>query len=184
VRLIVDEADQIVEPCGNANNTRQVQLVAPALTDLALSNPRTVPTLLPPIPPGTTTTVTLKADLANLGSVGTAAQQIIVKFWQGDPAAGGTLIGSQILARGNVTLPATVSLVWPDRAPGVYDVYITVDAVSEETNIQNNRQFLRVMVPAGMAFLPFTPNRSGRSLEDTSAAVGDQFKGLSTWWLP
>ena len=116
VHLIVDEPDQIVEPCANSNNTRQVQLVAPVSTDLAPNNLRTAPGLLPPIPPGTTTTVTLKADVANLGSVGTSADQITVKFWNGDPAAGGTLIGSQVLTRGNVTLPATASVAWPNRS--------------------------------------------------------------------
>ena len=105
VNLIVDESDQIVEPCGNSNNTRQAQLVAPASTDLALTNPRTVPALLPPIPPGTTATVTLKVDLANLGSVGTSAGEITVKFWNGDPAAGGTLIGSQVLLEATLHCP-------------------------------------------------------------------------------
>ena len=105
VQIIVDEPDQIVEPCANSNNTRSAQLVVPGSTDLALSNPTTVPALLPPIQPGATTTVTLKADLANLGSVGTSAAQITVKFWNGDPATGGTLIGSQVLTRGNVSLP-------------------------------------------------------------------------------
>ena len=38
VEMIVDEQDQIPEPCGNSNNTRQTQLVAPASTDLAVSN--------------------------------------------------------------------------------------------------------------------------------------------------
>ena len=46
----------------------------------------------------------LKVDLANLGSVGTSAGEITVKFWNGDPAAGGTLIGSQVLTRGNVVI--------------------------------------------------------------------------------
>ena len=169
VRLIVDEADQIVEPCANSNNTRQVQLVAPASTDLALSNPATVPALFPPIPPGTTATVILKVDLANLGSVGTSAGEITVKFWNGDPAAGGTLIGSQVLTRGNVALPATASVAWPNRGPGVYNVYITVDPVSEETNLQNNRQQFRFTLPVSVAFMPFAPRRSSGTVEEIPA---------------
>ena len=159
VQMIVDEQDQIPEPCGNSNNTRQTQLVALASTDLALSNLTTVPALVPPIPPGTTTTVTLKVALANLGSVGTAAGQISVKFWNGDPAAGGTLIDSRVFTRGNVTLPATATVTWPNRSPGVYDVYVTVDPVPEETNLQNNRQNIRFTVPVGVVYMPFVPNR-------------------------
>lgn len=184
VRLIVDEADQIVEPCANSNNTRSVQLVAPASTDLALANPRTVPGLLPPISPGTTATVNLKVDLANLGSVGTSAGEITVKFWNGDPAAGGTLIGSQVLTRGNVALPATASIAWPNRSPGVYDVYITVDPVSEETNLENNRRQFRFTLPVGVAFLPFAPRRSSGTMAETPASLLESDNETRTWWLP
>ncbi len=184
VRLIVDEADQIVEPCASSNNTRSVQLVAPASTDLALTNPRTVPGLLPPIPSGTTTTVMLTVDLANLGSVGTSAGEITVKFWNGDPAAGGTLIGSQVMTRGNVALPATASIAWPNRGPGVYDVYVTVDPVPEETNLENNRQQFRFTLPVGVAFLPFAPRRSSGTMVETPAAPLAPDSDTHTWWLP
>ena len=183
VRLIVDEPDQIVEPCANSNNARSAQLVVPGSTDLALSNPTTVPVLLPPIQPGATTMVTLKADLANLGSVGTSAAQIAVKFWNGDPETGGTLIGSQVLTRGNVSLPATPSVTWPNRSPGIYDVYVTVDPVPEETNLQNNRQHFRFTVPVSVAYLPLTIKRT-RTLEEVPAAVSGPDKNTSTLWLP
>ena len=107
--------------------------MVPAATDLTLSGLTTVPALLPRVPPGTTITVVLKADVINLGSVGTAAEQITVKFWDGDPTNGGTLIDSQVLTRGNITLPASVSVAWPNRGPGIYDVFVTVDPVPEET---------------------------------------------------
>jgi hypothetical protein len=182
--LIVDEADQIVEPCGNSNNTRSFQLVAPASTDLALSNLTTVPALLPPIPPGTTTSVTLKVDLANLGSVGTAAQTIAVNFWHGDPAAGGTLIGNQVFTPGNVSLPGTASVTWPNRAPGTYDVFVTVDQVPEETNLQNNRLNLRIIVPASVTYVPLSLHRSGRSVEEVPGAPLESSKATKLGWLP
>ena len=123
----------------------KVQLVVPASTDLALSDLTTVPALLPRVLPGTTITVVLKADLKNRGSVGTAAEQITVKFWDGDPTNGGTLIGSQVLTRGNITLPTSVSVAWPNCCPGIYDVFVTVDPVPEDTNPQNNSQQFRFM---------------------------------------
>jgi hypothetical protein len=184
VRVIVDEADLIPEPCGSTNNTRQLQLVAPPSTDLAVSGLTTVPSRIPPIPPGTTTTVTLKATLANLGSVGTSAGQILVKFWDGDPAAGGTLIGSQTFVRGNVTLPATATVSWPNRSPGVYTVFVTVDPVPEESNLQNNRQNVRIMVPAGVAYVPFTPKRGRMGAEELLDATLTPTKETQVWWLP
>ena len=185
VKIIVDEPDQIVEPCANSNNTRSVPLTLPVVsTDLAISNPSTVPALVPPIRPGATTTVVLKADLANLGSVGTSAAQITVKFWNGDPTTGGTLIGSQVLTRGNVSLPATPSVDWPNRSPGVYDVYVTVDPVSEETNLQNNRQQFRFTVPVSVFYLPLAMNRSAGALEEIPTAVSGPEKNTSSLLLP
>lgn len=184
LRIIVDEPDQIVEPCDNSNNTRSVQLVAPISIDLALSNPTTVPALLPPIAPGATTTVTLKVDLANLGIVGTSAGEITVKFWNGDPSAGGTLIGSQVFTPGNVTLPAAASVAWSNRSPGIYNVHVTVDPVSEESNLQNNHLQFRFTLPVGVAFFPIAPHRSGGTLEESHPALSAPAKSLGTWLLP
>jgi hypothetical protein len=158
--------------------------VATPSTDLAVSGLTTAPSRIPPIPPGTTTTVTLKATLANLGSVGTSAGQILVKFWNGDPAAGGTLIGSQTFVRGNVALPATATVSWPNRSPGVYHVFVTVDPVPEETNLQNNRQNVSIMVPAGEAYVPFTPKRSRMETEESLDATLIPTKETQVWWLP
>ncbi len=99
VRAIADEADQVVEPCGT-NNERYVQVTPPSGTDLALSNVRTSPTVLPAVPPGTTITVPLRVDLHNLGGVGTAASQLTVRFYRGNPSSGGTLLNTQTLNSG------------------------------------------------------------------------------------
>lgn len=153
VRISADEANQVVEPC-QPNNEIYVQVTPPQSTDLALSNLRTDPDLLPPVPPGSTTTLALKVDLRNLGALGTAASQVQVKFWNGDPSAGGTLIGAQTLTPGNVTLPATVTLQWPDVGPGWYTIYARVDPVPEESDLQNNKQQLTVLVPGSIVQLP------------------------------
>ena len=126
----------------------------------------------------------LKADLANLGSVGTSAGEITVKFWNGDPAAGGTLIGRQVFTRGNVGLPAVASVAWPNRGPGVYTVYITVNPVSEETNLQNNRQQFRFTLPVGVVFVPFAPRRTGGTAAEIPTEFSVPDKSMSAWWLP
>ncbi len=153
VRIIADEGNQIAEPC-QPNNEAFVQVNPPAGTDLALSNLRTDPQLLPPTRPGTTATINLQVDLLNLGSAGTAASQVQVKFWNGNPSAGGVLIGTQTLTPGAVTLPVTVNLAWPTVSPGRYAVYARVEPVAEETNLQNNAQNISVLLPGSVVQLP------------------------------
>lgn len=184
IKLIADEADQIVEPCGSTNNTKQVQLVAPALTDLAVSNLTTVPALVPPIESGTTTTVSLKVNLDNLGSIGTSLPQLSVKFWDGDPAAGGTLIGSQAFNRGGVTLPATATVNWPNVPPGNHTVFATVDAAPEETNLQNNRQTISFFVPVGVAYFPLIRDRGRVTEDEVPGTMTSPKAGSTLWWLP
>lgn len=158
VRVIADESDQVVEPCAS-NNELYTQVVPPGGTDLALSNLRTTPVVLPPTPPGSTTTVPLRVDLQNLGSVGTAAGQITVKFYRGDPGAGGTLLNTQTLTPGNVTLPGVVAYDWPNQAPGYYNIWVVVDGVPEESNLTNNSIHATIVVPAGVSWLPLIKER-------------------------
>lgn len=153
VRVIVDEANQVAEPC-NTNNEMVVEVTRPQGTDLALSNLRTDPTPVPAIPAGATTTVTLRVDLLNLGGVGTSASQVQVTFWSGDPDAGGQQIGVQTIPAGNLALPAMVSFQWPGRSRGWYQVFARVEPVPEEQALSNNTQSLTFLVPGSTAFLP------------------------------
>jgi hypothetical protein len=181
--LVVDEADQVTEPCSD-NNVYRKTLVAPQITDLALSGLTTVPKILPPLPHGQTATVRLQVNLENLGTQGTAADHIDVKFWLGDPDDGGVLIGSQTLTPGNVGLPAVVGFDWPDVAAGYYDVYAVVDAVPEEANRENNRQYARIIVPEGVAFMPtIDDNRYYRNAIEAESP-GTSNPTLTPYWLP
>ncbi len=166
VKIIANENSQVSEPC-RPNNEAYMQVTPPMLTDLALSDLRTDPATLPTIRPGTTMTLTLQVELRNLGAVGTSASQVQVKFWNGNPSAGGTLIGAQTLTPGNVTLPATVSVQWPNRGIGQYTIYARVDPVPEESNIQNNTQQLTVSVFGSTLRFPLVlhRNRYGRAGE-------------------
>lgn len=148
-----DSTGDLTDPC-QFNNSQMATLPAQPYTDLAITDLTTEPHLLPRLQPGETMTVSLKANLVNLGSFGTADDQIVVNFWQGDPDHNGTLLHSQTLLPGSISLPVEVGYQWPDREAGAYDVVVEVEAASEETNLANNRQQLRVMVPAGVVFLP------------------------------
>ncbi len=171
MRVIADENNQVAEPC-EPNNEAYIQVTPQPHTDLALSNLRTDPATLPNIRPGATTTVTLQVDLLNLGSVGTAASQVQITFWNGDPGAAGTLIGVETLTPGDVTLPATVSLQWPGRSAGQYEVYARVEPAPEETNLQNNLQHLTVSLFSSTVRLPgvMVRSRIPSSAGETAAA--------------
>lgn len=170
LRIFIDEANQVVEPC-DANNSSLAIVTPPGGTDLALSNVRTEPLILPATRPGLTTTVPLRVDLANLGSVGAAAAQIVVRLYRGDPNAGGVLLTTQTLTPGSVTLPAVIAYDWPDQGPGYYDIYAVVDGVPEETNLANNTTHAVVVVPAGNLWLPLMKdhrwNNSYRASDET-----------------
>ena len=171
VRIIADESSQVAEPC-LSNNEVAVQVTPPGSTDLALSHLRTDPATLPTLQPGDTITLTLQVDVLNLGSVGTSASQVQVRFWNGNPSAGGTLIGVDTLTPGNATLPAMVSVRWPDLGLGRYEIYAEVEPAPEETNLQNNTQRLTLFLSDSIVHLPVVTirYRAPRSADELAAA--------------
>ncbi len=153
LRWVVDSRSQVSEPC-QPNNETSLTLTPPAGTDLALSNLRSNPPILPVLPPGTTRTVTLEVDLRNLGSVGTAATSLQVKFWRGDPNAGGQLLGSKTITPAQATLPVTVSLPWSNIPGGYYRIFARVEPVAEESMVTNNTTSIGLTVPDSSISLP------------------------------
>jgi hypothetical protein len=98
------------------------------------------PVTLSADPPGPGGAITLRATIANSGNLATAVAAP-VRFYDGNPAAGGTLIGDAPA----VALPGcghnkTAEIVWPDPAPGSHQIYVVVDpdGLIGETNEQNN----------------------------------------------
>ena len=173
LRVFIDEANQVAEPC-DTNNSMLSIVVPPGGTDLALTNLRTNPLILPAVGPGQTTTVPLRVDLANLGSLGTAASQITVKFYRGNPASGGTLLSTQTLTPGNVSLPSVVTYDWPNQGPGYYNIFAVVDGVPEETNLTNNTAQATIIVPAGIAWMPLIKERRWTNTSVTPEAPFSQ----------
>jgi hypothetical protein len=175
VRIIADEGDQVAEPC-QPNNEAYVQVTPPPSTDLALSNLRADRATSPNIRATTATTLTLQVDLLNLGSVGTSDSQVQVKFWNGNPSAGGTLIGVETLTPGNVTLPASVSIQWPNLGVGQYELYARVEPVPEETNLQNNTQHLTVVLSGSTIRFPVM------TVRHRTARSADELATDPPWW--
>lgn len=173
--LVADGDSRVDDPC-RANNTLSATLTPQPFTDLAITDLRTVPTSFPPIPPGQTATVRLEADLRNLGSLGTAAGQITVKFWHGSPTAGGVLIHTATLTPSTTTLPAVVAFDWTNRPPGVYEVVVTVDKAPEESVLINNQRAIRIFLPGSVAYLPFAWRQAAQAVQ-TQAAVSSEPAG-------
>jgi len=88
-------------------------------------------------------TYTLTAGVTNLGN--TSASNITVRLYNGDPAAGGTQIGSDIMIASlgmRYSTPATVQFVWtPPSGVISQTLYVVVDPdnVIGESNKDNNK---------------------------------------------
>jgi hypothetical protein len=147
------------DPCAANNSRTATPAGPPTMTDLALLNPDSS---VVQAGVGVPTIVRLSADVVNLGRTGTSAGQITVKFWRGDPSAGGTLLHTRQLVPQTTSLPATVSFDWQTSAYGFHDITIEVSPVPEETQLQNNRLGLRVFVPASQVFLPWLGSNATR----------------------
>lgn len=159
--LTADSAGQVGEPC-DPNNTMSVTLSAPPVTDMALSDLA----MTPPVVTASTTTLRLTANVANLGARGTAAGQVVVRFWDGQPGAGGVQFHSRTIQRGSNANLTTVSYDWQGFGPGRHTVVVEVVPVAEETNQANNRQQMDIFVPYGQnfAFMPVLVRSSGRAV--------------------
>ncbi len=95
------------------------------------------------------TPVTFDVAFANQGGV--AAQDVAVQFWQGNPNAGGTLLGTspvepQLLA--NCSYQTQASYQWTPTQGGVYTIYaaLTASNLDQEVDLDNNYASLAVVV--------------------------------------
>jgi subtilase family serine protease len=91
-------------------------------------------------------TVDIKATIKNIGNG--AANTSIVKFYDGDPAKGGTMIDDpvqviDIKPRGS----RTASVRWEAKGLGVHAIYVVIsDCVPAEANLNNNQAFVTIEV--------------------------------------
>ncbi len=129
-------------------------LVGPEYTDLwpmRLRVARSAPFCRPPL------TLTLTVEVANYGRQ--PAQDVAVRFWDGDPDAGGTPIGElQVIDQvpGRYEGVGEASLSWTTDAVGPHDLWVQVDPTNTvaESDEGNNRASWGVLVPDRCLFVP------------------------------
>lgn len=101
-------------------------------------------------------TFTVRAQIANAGNA-LATQPVTVRFYDGDPNAGGIPIGdAQTVSLAGCGDHAWVSVVWPDVAPGNQRVYVWVDPANTvpETDKNNNLKSAAPFFASDQSFLP------------------------------
>ncbi|HXF61075.1 MAG TPA: CARDB domain-containing protein [Caldilineaceae bacterium] len=113
----------------------------------------------PPLADQGATTVTLQAIIANSGNLAEAAEASVA-FYDGDPAAGGVLIGESTVQLAGCGERATAQVEWPDVAPGQYQVYVQVDGDNQvhEVDEGNNRTSGVVAFTRSQLFIPAVSN--------------------------
>lgn len=118
--------------------------------------------LMTPVVPlydGKPITFTLTAQIANSGN-GLAPQSVQVRFYDGDPNAGGVQIGeTQSVQVAGCGKTAYASVDWPDLSVGTYKVYVVVSSAPEslvETGEALNNNVLQqdVLIIADPVYLP------------------------------
>lgn len=115
----------------------------------------------PPLVSQGATTVTLEAVIANSGNLATP-QPVEVRFYKGNPAAGGTPIGDpQPITLAGCGEQQAVRLEWPNVAPGSYTIFAVVDPGKQvrETDEDNNSRstmlrFAKHRVQVPLVFSP------------------------------
>lgn len=118
------------------------------------------------------TPLILSAEFINQGSV--AAQDVAVRFWNGDPRAGGQLLGAtatqpQVLA--DCYLPTRRTFSWTPTQVGNYTIFAELDATNRnlESNKNNNYLSRTVSVANSGEVTPTpTPSASGYTYVSSS----------------
>lgn len=108
----------------------------------------------------TAITLTLKAQIANSGNT-LAAHSSVVRFYDGDPDAGGVQIGAdQTVALAGCGEDSEVTVQWPDMvfdgSVSGYQLYVSVDPANAvgETDETNNLKSQSLFIVSEQQFLP------------------------------
>jgi hypothetical protein len=114
----------------------------------------------PPAPfsAGESVTITLQARVANSGNLANPTEPVTVRFYVGDPLAGGVQIGDDQVVGGltGCGSTTTAAVVWSNAPPGAHLIYAWVDPdnLIDELNTTNNVNSQTVLVATERVFLP------------------------------
>jgi hypothetical protein len=116
------------------------QYVAGMAVDLDLYPVKLSVTPVAPLVQDGAADLTLVAQIANGGN-GQAPTEAEVRFYNGNPDAGGVQIGSaQTISVNGCGATVTAQVAWNDVLPAAYDLYVDVQPVSEtDVRPENNR---------------------------------------------
>ncbi len=110
-----------------------------------------------PIYQGAPLTIQLQASIANSGNLAAPAGPVVVRFYRGDPAQGGTQIGGdQTVNLAGCGDHATVSVTWNGVQAGTHRIFVVADAANgvSESDEGNNKQEFTVLVGTQQTFIP------------------------------
>lgn len=150
VYVVADQADAIDE-CSSDNNAANVTLSlnkseppTSDLPDLSLS-PEDIVIIPPDLVDGQVATIS--ATIHNTGTIG--ASNVIVSFYDGDPANGGTFINSATVASIDAGGTGITSVIWNTfNQSGMNYIHVIIDSQSliTESNKDNNSSLRAVAV--------------------------------------
>lgn len=109
-----------------------------------------------PFSNGEPVTVTLLAYVVNNGNIATSGPTT-VRFYEGNPDQGGTLIGEQsIPPLDGCASGVTASVIWANVLPGAHTVYLVVDPANSipESDESDNILNSKFMIPTSRIWLP------------------------------
>ncbi|QJR11141.1 Tol-Pal system protein TolB [Usitatibacter rugosus] len=161
--VVVDPANAIPGDVVRADNKAFIVVPVRSLPDLAISTGNL--TLTPALPqPGAAASLAVKVQ--NLGVQ--AANNVLVRVFDGNPAAGGTQVGGdQVIAvlEGQATATATFNWTFP-AASGDRVLYVQVDplqAINERVRTNNEAQLVVGVQTGDFTVQPryFSPNGDG-----------------------
>jgi hypothetical protein len=121
--------------------------------------------MVPPLAGEGNADVELTAVIANSGNT-LAPQTFTVRFYNGDPAQGGQMIGSdQTVSLAGCGARATASTRWNGVAQGVYQLFAQADAgnVVAEPDETNNLASTTLFFATDRVWLPSVMRQSGSS---------------------
>ncbi len=123
--------------------------VTPVLVDLSVADDSI---LVSPGEPTLQDTVQVSALVQNLGSQ--ASSPALVAFHDGDPEAGGPIIGTVSIDAIPPFSSRSAQVAWPVSSAGIHALHVVVDPDDqvEEADEQNNQASLQVTVEDGVAW--------------------------------